>query len=430
MNNLLLVVQREFSVRVRKKSFILLTLLTPLLFAALVFVPFWFATIKNGTQKAVGVDDQTGLYFRHFRSDAAYRFVSVPNGRDKQLYADDSPYEAVIVIGGRLADTPKAVTVYSRNEVPSGLLSNVRNTLNDCLRQEKLQDAGIPNLDKIIDDVEATVDVTTMKCNAEGDTSLSSSDVAVAAGFVLTFLIYLFVMTYGALVMQGVMEEKTNRIIELIVSSVKPFQLMMGKIIGVALVGLVQLAIWGILFAALVTAGGAIAGVSVTGMTQAAAGSSPETNSLANETLTALLNLPLAEMGVCFVFYFVGGYLLFASLFAAIGAAVNESEDASQFMLPIIMVMMFGLYAALGSVDNTDGPLAFWASFIPLTSPMTMMVRIPFHVPLWQELLSLALLYGTALALIWMSGRIYRVGILMYGKKPTLREMARWIRSK
>ena len=430
MNNLLLVVQREFSVRVRKKSFILLTLLTPLLFAALVFVPFWFATIKDGSQKAVGVDDQSGLYFRHFRNDAAYRFVSVPNGRDKQLYADDSPYEAVIVIGGRLADTPKAVTVYSRNEVPSGLLANIRNTLNDCVRKEKLQDAGIPNLDKIIDDVEATVDVTTMKCNAEGETSLSSSDVAVAAGFVLTFLIYLFVMTYGALVMQGVMEEKTNRIIELIVSSVKPFQLMMGKIIGVALVGLVQLAIWCILFAALVTAGGAIAGVSVTGMTQAAAGSSPETASLANETLTALLNLPLAEMGVCFVFYFVGGYLLFASLFAAIGAAVNESEDASQFMLPIIMVMMFGPYAALGSVDNTDGPLAFWASFIPLTSPMTMMVRIPFHVPLWQELLSLALLYGTALALIWMSGRIYRVGILMYGKKPTLREMARWIRSK
>lgn len=430
MNNLLLVIRREFSVRVRKKSFILLTLLTPLLFAALVFVPFWFATIKDGTQKAVGVDDQTGLYFRHFRNNSAYRFVTVPNGRDKQLYADDSPYEAVIVIGGRLADTPKAVTIYSRNEVPSGLLTNVRGKLNDCMRREKLEDAGIPNLEKIIDDVEADVDIATMKCNAEGEATVSSSDVAVAAGFVFTFLIYIFVMTYGALVMQSVMEEKTNRIIELIVSSVKPFQLMMGKIIGVALVGLVQLAIWGVLFAALLTVGGAVAGISVAYITQSAATPTPEVGDVASETLTALLNLPLTEMGVCFVLYFIGGYLLFASLFAAIGAAVNESEDASQFMLPLIMVMMFGLYAAIGSVDNTDGPLAFWASFIPLTSPMTMMVRIPFHVPLWQELLSLALLYGTALALIWVSGRIYRVGILMYGKKPTLREMARWIRSK
>ncbi len=429
MNNLLLVIRREFSVRVRKKSFILLTLLTPLLFAALVFVPMWFASIKNGTQKAVGVADKTGLYLRHFKNSPAYRFVSVPDGRDKKLYADDSPYEAVIVISGRLADTPKAVTVYSRNEVPSGLLSDIKGTLNDCVRQEKLQDAGIPNLDKVIEDVQTTVDVATMKYNAEGEASVSNSDVAVAAGFVTTFLIYLFVMTYGAVVMQSVMEEKTNRIVELIVSSVKPFQLMLGKIIGVALVGIVQIVIWGALIAALLAIGGAAMGLTAADMSQAAATTGENAN-MVHEVFTALFNLPLAELAICFALYFIGGYLLFASIFAAIGAAVNEPEDSSQFMMPIMMVMTFGLYAAIGSVDNADGPLAVWASFIPLTSPMTMMVRIPFHVPLWQEIVSLTLLYSTALTLIWLSGRIYRVGILMYGKKPTLREMVRWIRLK
>ncbi len=429
MNNLLLVIRREFSVRVRKKSFILLTLLTPLLFAALVFVPIWFASIKDGTQKAVGVADKTGLYLRHFKNSPAYRFVSVPDGRDKKLYADDSPYEAVIVISGRLADTPKAVTVYSRNEVPSGLLSDIKGTLNDCVRQEKLQDAGIPNLDKVIEDVQTTVDVATMKYNAEGEASVSNSDVAVAAGFVTTFLIYLFVMTYGAVVMQSVMEEKTNRIVELIVSSVKPFQLMLGKIIGVALVGIVQIVIWGALIAALLAIGGAAMGLTAADMSQAAATTGENAN-MVHEVFTALFNLPLAELAICFTLYFIGGYLLFASIFAAIGAAVNEPEDSSQFMMPIMMVMTFGLYAAIGSVDNADGPLAVWASFIPLTSPMTMMVRIPFHVPLWQEIVSLTLLYSTALTLIWLSGRIYRVGILMYGKKPTLREMVRWIRLK
>ncbi len=429
MNNLLLVIRREFSVRVRKKSFILLTLLTPLLFAALVFVPMWFASIKDGTQKAVGVADKTGLYLRHFKNSPAYRFVSVPDGRDKKLYADDSPYEAVIVISGRLADTPKAVTVYSRNEVPSGLLSDIKGTLNDYVRQEKLQDAGIPNLDKVIEDVQTTVDVATMKYNAEGEASVSNSNVAVAAGFVTTFLIYLFVMTYGAVVMQSVMEEKTNRIVELIVSSVKPFQLMLGKIIGVALVGIVQIVIWGALIAALLAIGGAAMGLTAADMSQAAATTGENAN-MVHEVFTALFNLPLAELAICFALYFIGGYLLFASIFAAIGAAVNEPEDSSQFMMPIMMVMTFGLYAAIGSVDNADGPLAVWASFIPLTSPMTMMVRIPFHVPLWQEIVSLTLLYSTALTLIWLSGRIYRVGILMYGKKPTLREMVRWIRLK
>ena len=254
-------------------------------------------------------------------------------------------------------------------------------------------------------------------------------------------LIYIFVLTYGGMVMQSVMEEKTNRIMEIMVSSVKPFQLMMGKIIGVALVGFTQLLIWGIMIGIITTVVGSLLGAdagmgaapgaeltAITGadpqaLAQAASGDN-------NEMFTALMNLPLLELGVMFVLYFIGGYLLFASFFAAVGASVNAQEDSSQFTLPVILLMMFGLYAAMGSVENTNGPLAFWTSLFPLTSPIVMMVRIPFSVPLWQEVLSLVLLYATSLGMVWAAAKIYRVGILMYGKKPTFKEMLKWMRYK
>ena len=241
-------------------------------------------------------------------------------------------------------------------------------------------------------------------------------------------------MTYGAAVMQSVMEEKTNRIMELMVSSVKPFQLMMGKIIGVALVGFLQLIIWGVMFAVILFICGSIFGTSqvpadpmLTAQTAAMQQSMPSETS---EILAAIMNLPFAELGIMFVFYFVGGYLLYASFFAAVGASVNAQEDSSQFVMPVVLIMIFGLYAAMYSADNTNGPLAFWASIFPLTSPIVMMVRIPFGVPLWQEVLSLGVLYATTIFFIWLSGKIYRVGILMYGKKPSLKEMAKWIRYK
>ncbi len=279
-----------------------------------------------------------------------------------------------------------------------------------------------------------------MKRTADGKSSSSDVNVAMGAAFLLTFLIYLFVLTYGALVMQSVMEEKTNRIVELMVSSVKPFELMMGKIIGVAMVGMVQIAIWGIMLAVIITSVGFVFGLSSPEMSQSAlltstamsaqADLAMAAQSPAQELFAALSNLPYAEMTICFVLYFIGGYLLYASFFAAVGASVNEQQDSSQFMGPVVLIMMFGIYAAMGSIENTNGPLAFWASIFPLTSPIVMMVRIPFNVPLWQEVLSLSLLFATSLVLVWISGRIYRIGILMYGKKPTIKEMVKWMRYK
>lgn len=439
MNKFLLVASREFLTRVKKKSFIILTILMPFIFAALVFVPIWLSSIKDDDQKMVAVADKTGKYLANFKSDATYRFEPITDPDNNAYYTDTTAYEAVIDIRTDLAKNPKGVTIYARNEVPAGLLSYVSNVLNEQVRHDKLTATGIVGLDKIIDDVQTEITIPTMKRNAEGDTTSSNTDIAIAAGFIFTFLIYMFVMSYGGMVMQSVMEEKTNRIVELMVSSVKPFQLMMGKIVGIAFVGFLQLAIWGIMLAVILTATGMIFGLSTAELSQTSSMSAmgmqavPAMNTMPSESqqiFSALVNLPYAELGICFVLYFIGGYLLYASFFAAIGASVNEQEDSSQFMMPVVLIMIFGIYAAMGSAENTNGPLAFWASMFPLTSPIVMMVRIPFNVPLWQELLSLAILFATSFFFVWCSARIYRVGILMYGKKPSLKEMLKWMKYK
>ena len=437
MQKTLLIIQREFLNRVKKKSFIILTVLMPFIMAALVFVPIWLSMIEDDEQKAVAISDTTGRYIGQFKTDAAYRFVPVSDPDNPAYYADTTQYEAVIRITADLARQPRGVAIISHKEVSAGLLSYTESVLNEQVRRDKLQRTGIDGLEKIMADLEQEITVPTVKRNAEGDTSSSNTGIAMAAGFLFTFLIYMFVMSYGGMVMQSVMEEKTNRIVELMVSSVKPFQLMMGKIIGISLVGFLQLAIWGvmlagILFGASVLFGADLGSAGQTGMALQG-GMGAEAAAMAvqgeeNEILTAILGLPFGEMGLLFVLYFVGGYLLYASFFAAVGASVNEQEDSSQFMMPVVLIMVFGLYAAMGSVQNTNGPLAFWASMFPLTSPIVMMVRVPFSVPLWEELLSLVLLYATALGSVWFSARIYRVGVLMYGKKPTLKEWFKWIR--
>lgn len=442
MSKTFLIIQREFLTRVKKKSFIILTVLMPFIFAALVFVPIWLATIEDDEQKAVAVYDVTTRYIGLFKDDASYRFVPVIDPDNPAYYSDTTHYEAVVSITGDLVSNPRNATIYSHKEVPSGLLSYVESALNEQIRRDKLAATGIEGIDRIIKDVQSEISIPTVKRNAEGDASSSNTGLAIAAGFSFTFLIYMFVMSYGGMVMSSVMEEKTNRIVELMVSSVKPFQLMMGKIIGISLVGFVQLFIWGIMFALILFGAGSLFGLSAAETQQAAmAGQmggmamNPDAaalaqNSESGQMVAALMNLPYVEMGILFMLYFIGGYLLYASFFAAVGASVNEQEDSSQFMMPMIFIMIFGLYAAMGSIDNTDGPLAFWASMFPLTSPIVMMVRIPFSVPLWQEILSLAILYATAILFVWLSARIYRVGILMYGKKPSIKEMVKWMRYK
>ena len=435
MNKIWIIIQREFMTRVKKKSFILLTILMPFIFAALIMVPLMLATIEGDEQKTVMVVDKTGRYVGSLKSTANYAFVPTADNKD-EYYTDDSEVEAVVQITDDLAQNPKAVTIYSPREVKAELLGYVETCLGEQVRREKLTAYNIPELEDILEDVQAEFHVATVKRNAEGDETSSNTYIAMAAGFIFTFLIYMFVMSYGGMVMQSVMEEKTNRIVELMVSSVKPFQLMMGKIIGVALVGFVQLAIWGVMLSVILLVCGSIFGLSAAPTVPAVAGADMQMNAVAQqaasgeaaEIMSALMGLPYAELGIMFVLYFVGGYLLYASFFAAVGASINAQEDSSQFIMPVVLIMVFGLYAAMYSAENTNGPLAFWASMFPLTSPIVMMVRIPFGVPWWEEVLSLGLLFATSVGFVWLSARIYRVGILMYGKKPSLREMLKWVR--
>ena len=436
MNKTLIIIQREFTTRVKKKSFILLTILMPFIFAALIFVPLWLASIESDEQKTVMLVDNTGQYAGCFKDNASYRFVPTAQNEDK-FYDSESNVEAVIVIKSDLLTNPKDVAIYSRKEVPADLLGMTKNVLNEQVRHDKLQRYNVPELDKIIKDVETDFEIATVKRDEIGKETASNTYIAMIAGFIFTFMIYMFVMTYGGMVMQSVMEEKTNRIVELMVSSVKPFQLMMGKIIGCALVGFVQLIIWGVMLFVILTVCGTIFGIdaaqqaaSPATMNMVASSPTPMPVGEEQELLMALMNLPFLEMGLMFVVYFIGGYLLYASFFAAVGASVNEQEDSSQFIMPVVIIMVFGLYAAMYSAENTNGPLAFWASMFPLTSPIVMMVRIPFDVPLWEELLSIAILFGTSFLFVWLSGKIYRVGILMYGKKPSIKEMIKWIRYK
>lgn len=432
MNKILIIIQREFLKRVRTKGFIILTITMPFIMAALVFVPLWLSSIENDEQQKVAVIDPTGVYAKALKASKSFAFSAQPV-ITKEMRSEDSPYDAVVAISGDLVKNNGKVTIYSHKEIPGNMLDYIQSKLNETVQKQKLEATGIAGLDKIIDDVQRDVNMKTVKWSKEGDEQASSTYVAIIVGGIFTLLIYIFVITYGGMVMQSVIEEKTNRIMELLVSSVKPFQLMMGKIIGVMLVGIAQMALWGVILSIIMTVASVGFGVS---QAQSIAAGQPMPSPTMNmsqdtqELLTAIVNLPYAEIGLMFIIMFVGGYLLYSSFFAATGASINEQEDANQFVVPITMITLFGLYAAMYSIENTDGPLAFWASLFPLTSPIVMMIRIPFGVPLWQELLSIALLYASAFFMIWIGGKIYRVGILMYGKKPSIKEIIKWMRYK
>lgn len=412
MNKILIVIRREYLRRVNKKSFILLTILLPVLMVGIVAVPIWLGSISSDEQQTVAIVDDTQQYAQAFLDTPDYHFIRATSP-EEQFKNEDSEVEAVICI--RPSDQPNMpdVKIYSRQEVQGMLLNTVKQTVNAIVQQKKLEASGVENLEQILADLSQPVDISTYKWTEDGAQQSSNTGIAMISGFLLTFLIYLFVITYGSMVMQSVIEEKTGRIVEIMVSSVRPFQLMMGKIIGIMLVGLTQMAIWGVFLALFLSLGGQIKGISGSDIA---------------DMFAAVQGLPLAEMGTMFLLMFLGGFLLYASFFAAVGASVNEQEDSSQFVMPVMLVMIFAIYAAMAAMENTNGPLAFWASIFPLTSPVVMMVRLPFGVPLWQELLSLALLFATSVLMVGIGAKIYRIGILMYGKKPSLKEIIKWLK--
>jgi len=439
MSKISLIIKREYSTRVMKKSFIILTFLTPILFAVMIAVPLWLSSIKDSTKKHIVVIDKTHSYSQVFKNNETYvfDFVDKPVEEIKKENADkkDNEFTALLVITDDLSKNPKAIALYSEKQVNLELKSYISGKLNKQVEQQKLEAYNIPNLKDMVEKSHTDIDIPTIKWGDNGQEKEGSAELALVIGMISAFVIYMFIIIYGAQVMAGVIQEKTSRIVEVIISSVKPFELMMGKIIGIALVGLTQFFMWVILTGSILFIGSRFigSGADLASMQQA--------NHMGIQSMTAtqspgemqqlfamLHGFDFMQIIVLFVLYFLGGYLLYASLFAAVGSAVDSETDTQQFSLPLTLPIIFAIYAAIYSAQNPDGPLAFWCSIIPFTSPIVMMVRLPFDVPAWQIILSLSILVLSFIGTTWMAGKIYRTGILMYGKKTTWKEMWKWMK--
>lgn len=401
--------------------------------AAVVMVPLLLSSLNGEGVKEVVVVDRTGMYAPCFKSDDNFKYIIGDRMRAEYREEENETY-AVVSIWDDLTKDPTAARIYSKKEVSSDLLRAVNNVLGQKIKDQKLSAFNIPGLNDVVKQCEEGYDIRTVKWSDNGDEKESNTDVAMFVGIFFTILIYMFVLTYGTMVMQSVTEEKSNRIVELMVSSVKPFTLMMGKIIGVALVGLLQMMIWGVMLFVILGIVGVAFGIGDVSLLGTGGVNAMGTDAVQNadtaQIFRVLRGMNFAEIILMVVVYFIGGYLLYASFFAGVGSAINSSEDTGQFVAPTMVVMAFALYAGMFSIENPDGSLAFWCSMIPLTSPIVMMVRMPFGVPLWQEIVSVVLLYSTAISMVWIAGRIYRVGILMYGKKPSLAELLKWVKYK
>ena len=438
MSKISLIIKREYTTRVMKKSFILLTFLTPVLFAGMMALIVWLGGIKDDKVKTIAVIDNTHLYSKVLKSNEVYSFQFVDGSIDnvKKQNSTSKEFTALLYITDNLKSNPNAVTLYSEKQVNMELKSYKTGLLNKYTEEQKLADYNIPNLKEMVEKSRTSIDLKTIKWGENGNDKVGSAELALVIGMITAFIIYMFIVIYGAQVMTGVVQEKTNRIVEVIISSVKPFELMMGKIIGIAMVGLTQFLMWVILTAVITTVGSAILGLnmdvnSLQQMQQVGVHSSLQTQAMPSEMqnlFIALNGLNYVQIIGLFIVYFLGGYLLYASLFAAVGSAVDNETDTQQFSLPIMLPIIFAIYAGIFSAQNPDGPLAFWCSMIPFTSPIVMMVRLPFDVPVWQIVLSISILILSFVGTTWMAAKIYRTGILMYGKKVTWKELWKWLR--
>lgn len=430
MSILSLIIKREFIAKVRNKSFIVMTFLSPLLMVGLAAFVGYLSTMKSDVKEIV-IHDESGLFYDDFKNSEEYNYLD----RSKESLASlkDSinaeKFEALLVIPKELDNKKLASEIkYISNESPSpDFVEELEATIAKRLTKSNFEIAKLDTL--AIKNAEAKVSISLSKASGEKNVKgLNYIKVFIGAGF--GYLIMMFIIIYGNMVMRSVIEEKTNRIIEIIISSVKPFQLMMGKIIGTSMAGVLQFVIWAILAGTLFFVASLFLGINITppaaGMATTAAESSIGGMQLYVNEIT---QLPLITLVICFLVYFVGGYFLYSSIYAAIGAAVDNETDSQQFLLPIILPLMLAVYVGFFSVLNDPhGTVATTFSMIPLTSPIVMLMRIPFGVPWWEILISLAILFGTFFLVVWFAAKIYRIGILMYGKKPTWKEMYKWLK--
>lgn len=435
-----IIIQREYLTRVKKKSFLIITFLTPILFAALMFLPaiLMVNSEKLEEKKTIAVCDESSFFKGKFEDTDANSFTYPDQDIDElKTLVKAGVYDGVLYIPATQLNIPSSAELYSQNTLPITLTSHIKSTMKQTIEHQKLLASGIdPDIVKSATATVVTVQTVRMdEVNGEDVEKKSFGEFEMILGLILAMIIYFVVFLFGSQVMRGVIEEKTNRIIEVLICSVKPFELMMGKIIGIALVGLTQFVLWivlsfGIYTAVTVATGtpdllsnGTVMSEQITDVQQVT-----ESNEMLNEVMDVIHSINFSTILWCFLFYFVGGYFLYAAMFAATGSACDNETDSQQFTLPISIPLILAIVCSTAIANAPNSSLSIWLSMIPFTSPVAMMLRIPYGVPYWQIGVSIAILVLTFIVFTWLAAKIYRTGILMYGKKVSWKELIKWIK--
>ena len=439
MNNLGIIIKREYLTRVKKRSFLLLTFLGPLFFATLMIAPslLMLRSEKMESKKAIVVLDESGMFEGKIENTDANTFIyenENANIDSLKKFVFDGIYDAFLYIPSTSLNIPVNAKLYSDKQIPMTLSSHIEREMKQVVEHQKLLASGIDP--DIVKASKTSINVSTIRMDEESGEKTSYAELEYIIGLVLALVIYFAIFLFSNQVLRGVIEEKTNRIIEIIISSVKPFELMMGKIVGIALVGLTQFLLWIVLTIGIyLVASGILIGPEVmspsgTVMTEEISQITETTQGqdIMLEAVNMVQSINFGAILWSFLFYFVFGYLLYAAMFAAIGGMVDNETDSNQFSTIVSLPLIVAIVCSTAMVNNPDSSLGIWLSMIPFTSPISMMIRIPFGVPYWQVAVSLILLILTFILITWLAGKIYRTGILMYGKKPSFKEIWKWLK--
>lgn len=434
MKQLTLIMKREYLTKVRNKSFIVMTFLSPLIFVGIFALVAYLSNLNNDTVRTIYVLDESELFLEEFVSSSQLQYKMIFNSSLEEAKKDtekDAAYGLLYIPKTEnLNDFSRRITFYSEDSPSLTTMGNINRMLENKVNALNLKESGIDS--EMIKNLHINISANQETFKGQ-ETSKLGAGLKLAFGGAAGYLLFMFIIIYGNMIMRSVIEEKTSRVIEVIISSVKPRILLLGKIFGTTLAGLTQFLIWVVLILILMTAVTSLFGIDSAAMSpsQQAIDQSIDggTQQLVQEFIMEINNLPIANLIVMFILFFIGGYLLFASLYAAVGAAVDNETDTQQFMMPILMPLILAVYVGVFTViDNPHGTVSQVFSYVPLTSPVVMLMRIPFGVPLWQQILSVSILFITFFGTVWFAAKIYRVGILMYGKKPTYKEIFKWLK--
>lgn len=413
-----LIISREYLERVKRKSFIITTILMPILMLGLMVAPTLFLLFSEPESMTVAVIDDSGVVAPYLKNGSELTFVPATGGLEEERGKEG--IDAILVIGRNAVDETDNIQFYSHSAPSLSTETEIMHQLEDGITDIRLKEYKIENLKKILEEVKADVHISTIRIDEEEDTE-TSSGLSYGLGMIMDMLLYMFILIYGQMVMTSIIEEKNNRVLEIVVSSVNPTSLMLGKIVGIGLVAITQILIWGVLL------GCATGWLLPLVANSASVAEEPELAGMFGQLLSPGY---LASLFVYMILFFIGGYLFYSSIFAAVGSSVDNIQDASQLSSIATMPVIIGIVASMSIIQNPNSALAFWVSVIPFTSPMAMMSRIPFGIPTWEIILSLVILYLSFMFMIWFAAKIYRVGIFMYGKKPNLADLLRWARYK